>query len=205
MKKYLYITAFIVLATLLTTAFNWYKEMQDYKAQYERAANNLRASEAQINGLKNDNREYWYTIKELKNSKDSINQKLLATAKQLKIKEKNIQYLQYQSSVATKTDTIVMEGDTIFKETMVPVDTVIGDYWYTTGLKLEYPSTIVVSPTFKSEKEVIVSKKKEYDGTPSKIFFIRWFQKKHDVVTVDVIENSPYIQEGQKRFIKIVK
>lgn len=205
MKKYIYILVFMIIATMCSTAYHWYSNMKEYKAQYERAANNLRATESTINGLKDDNREYWYTINELKASKDSINQRLLDTAKKLKIKEKNIQYLQYQSSTVTKTDTIVLKSDTIFKETMVPIDTLIGDKWYSTDLKLRYPSTIIITPTFVSEKEVIVSKKKEYDGKPSKIFFIRWFQKKHDVITVDVVENNPYVQEGQNKFIKIIK
>ena len=205
MKKYIYIVAFVILSFILSSSYKWYTEMKEYKDQYERAANNLRASESVINGLKDDNREYSYTINELKASRDSINQKLLATANKLKIKEKDIQYLQYQTSTVTKTDTITIKGDTIFKETMVPMDTVIGDAWYTTELKLRYPSTLIVSPSFVSEKEVIISKKKEYDSKPSKIFFIRWFQKKHDVITVDVIENNPYVQEGQNKFIKVVK
>ena len=129
---------------------------------------------------------------------------MLETAKQLKIKEKNIQYLQYHTATITKTDTITIKGDTIFKEKMLPIDTLIGDNWYTTKLKLEYPSTIIVSPSFNSEKEVIVSKKKEYINKPSKIFFIRWFQKKREVITVDVIENNPYIKEYQNKFIKVV-
>lgn len=193
-----------MLISLIGTAFYSYKSMQDYKAKYERASNNLNATEASLNNLENSNREYWYTISELKASKDSINQKLLETAKQLKIKEKNIQYLQYHTATITKTDTITIKGDTIFKEKMLPIDTLIGDNWYTTKLKLEYPSTIIVSPSFNSEKEVIVSKKKEYINKPSKIFFIRWFQKKREVITVDVIENNPYIKEGQNKFIKVV-
>lgn len=193
-----------MLISLIGTAFYSYKSMQDYRAKYERASNNLNATEASLNNLENSNREYWYTIKELKASKDSVNQKLLETAKQLKIKEKNIQYLQYHTATITKTDTITIKGDTIFKEKMLPIDTLIGDNWYTTKLKLEYPSTIIVSPSFNSEKEVIVSKKKEYINKPSKIFFIRWFQKKREVITVDVIENNPYIKEGQNKFIKVV-
>ncbi|MBQ9391958.1 MAG: hypothetical protein IJU02_07185 [Lachnospiraceae bacterium] len=205
MGKYIYIILFAILAIGIGTALKWHSDMEQYKAQYERASNNIRAIEAEANCLKNNNREYLYTIDELKQSKDSINQKLLETTKKLNIKEKNIQYLQYQSSVITKTDTITLVGDTIFKETMPVIDTLVSDEWYATRLKLEYPSSIIVSPTFISKKQVIVSKKREYNNTPSKIFFIRWFQKKHDVVTVDVIEGNPYIQEDQTRFIKIIK
>lgn len=204
MKKYLYASLIGIVFYICLTTLHYCRSAQEYKAKYERADNNLRASEATANNLEKSNQEYWYTITELKNSKDSINQKLLEAAAKLKIKDKNITQMQYQTSVITKTDTITLKGDTIFKETMLPLDTVIGDKWYNTELKLRYPSTITVSPTFFSEKEVIVSKKKEYINKPSKIFFIRWFQKKREVIAIDVIENNPYIENGQNKFIKVV-
>ena len=105
--------------------------------------------------------------------------------------------------VAYKTDTIQMP-DTIF----VPeahVDTLIGDKWYNLRLRLDYPSTIVASPTFNSEQYVVINSKKEYNKKPSKIFFIRWFQKKHTVVEVNVEEKSPYITNKENKFIKILK
>ena len=84
----------------------------------------------------------------------------------------------YMSSRATKTDTLTLKGDTIFKDKSVKVDTLIGDTWYNIRVKLQYPATIVTTPTFKSEKYVIASYKKEYIDTPSKLWIVRLFQKK---------------------------
>jgi len=61
------------------------------------------------------------------------------------------------SSRATKTDTLTLNGDTIFKDKTVKVDTLMGDAWYNIRVKLQYPATIVTTPTFKSEKYVIAS------------------------------------------------
>jgi hypothetical protein len=94
--------------------------------------------------------------------------------------------------------------DTIF----VPethLDTLLKDQWYSLRLQLDYPATIVASPSFTSEQFVVINTKKEYNNPPSKIFFIRWFQKKHQVVEVNIEEKSPYITNKKSKFIKILK
>lgn len=203
MKKYIYISLAIGLVILFTALFKTYSDLQKYKELYNRELLNVEAYDRLHSNMEEEIREFKMTIDELRTSKDSINQRLLKTVDSLKIKGKNVQYLQYNTSIIQKTDTIVMQ-DTIFKQP-VDIDTVVGDSWYKMKLGLKYPSTIVTEPSFKSEKQVIISTKKEYDKKPSKIFFIRWFQKKHLVTQVDVIESNPYIDNKENRFIKIVK
>ena len=72
-------------------------------------------------------------------------------------------------------------------------------------MKLRYPSSIVAYPSFRSEQYVFVNRKKEYNRKPSRIFFIRWFQKKHDVIEVVVKEKNEYITNNEQRFIKVIK
>lgn len=203
MKKYIYLSLAIGLVVLLSATFKMYSDLQKYKALYAKELNNVEAYDRLHSDMQEEIREFKMTIDELKASKDSINKKLIRTVDSLKIKGKNVQYLQYNTSIIQKTDTIVM-NDTIFRDP-VNVDTIVGDYWYNMKLSLKYPSTIITEPTFKSEKQVIISTKKEYNNKPSKIFFIRWFQKKHNVVTVDVVESNPYIENKENRFIKVVK
>lgn len=203
MKKYIYLSLAIGLVVLLSATFKMYSDLQKYKALYARELNNVEAYDRLHSDMQEEIHEFKITMDELKASKDSINKKLIRTVDSLKIKGKNVQYLQYNTSIIQKTDTIVM-NDTIFRDP-VNVDTIVGDYWYNMKLSLKYPSTIITEPTFKSEKQVIISTKKEYNNKPSKIFFIRWFQKKHNVVTVDVVESNPYIENKENRFIKVVK
>ena len=99
--------------------------------------------------------------------------------------------MQYIESVIQKTDTINYR-DTIFQK-MAPIDTLVGDQWYNLAMRLEYPSTISITPKFISEKYVVVDNKRRIPN-PSKIFFIRWFQKKHTYTTIEVVEKNPYIQ-----------
>lgn len=207
MKKYIYIVAAVAIITLVASLNKQCSELEKFKELYDRELSNVRAYENENAGLNGEIRQYKRTMDDMRMSADSINQKLLDEIDRLKIKDKNVQYLQYTTEVIHKTDTIKIKGDTIFQEKMItnPIDTVIGDQWYNLDLKLRYPSTIVATPTFNSEKSVIIHTKKEYVKKPSKIFFIRWFQKKHNVTTVDIVEKNPYIENKQSRFIEITK
>ena len=203
MKKYIYGFLIALFTLLFAVCYKMYTDLQTYKGLYNKERQNVEAYASENSKFKDNVREFQLTIDELKVSNDSINQKLFDEIKALKLKEKNVQYLQYSTSVANKVDTLVLR-DTVFR-THVNLDTIVGDKWYNMKLQLRYPSTIVTEPTFKSEKYVIINTKKEYNKKPSKIFFIRWFQKKHTVVTVDMEEKNPYIVNGENRFIKIVK
>lgn len=207
MKKYIYLTIIAVLFVLIVSLNQQCSELEKFKGLYDKELTNVRAYENENAGLKGEIRQYKRSMDDMRMSADSINQKLINEIDKLKIKDKDVQYLQYNTEVIHKTDTIKIKGDTIFQEKLVtnPIDTVIGDQWYNLDLKLRYPSTIVASPTFNSEKYVVIHSKKEYIKPPSKIFFIRWFQRKHRVTTVDIIEKNPYIQSKENRFIEITK
>lgn len=203
MKKYLDIA--IACIALFVVGFVIYQtaELKKYKNLYAKELQNVDAYKAQNSGLEGEIREFKMTMDDLRASRDSVDRKLADMIDELKVKDKKIEYLQYQTKVIYKTDTI-NTSDTI----LVPeahVDTIIGDKWYNLRLKLNYPSTIIASPTFNSEQYVVINSKKEYNKVPSKLFFIRWFQKKHWVTEVNVIERNPYIDIKQQKYIKVVK
>ena len=72
-------------------------------------------------------------------------------------------------------------------------------------MSLRYPATFVVTPTFNSERYVLISTKKVYNNKPSKVFFIRWFQKKHIEVSVDIKEKNPYITINKQKYVEVIK
>lgn len=154
--------------------------------------------------LKNENFLQAITIEQLNNYQDSIISKLDSTRKALKIKDKNIRQLQYMLTTASKKDTIVFR-DTLFKDSELKLDTTKIDEWYELRLELEYPNIIRVEPKFKSEKSVIISYNKKIVGDPKKCWVGRLFQKRNKVVEVVVIENSPYIETKEQRFLEIIK
>lgn len=202
MKKWFIILAiFIALVTALASIVGKYK---DLNRKYEVSMANIKEYNRQLSGETEQNIALRFTVDQLKNYQDSIVRKLDETRNELKIKDKKIQSLQYVESEFTKTDTILMR-DTIFKEPSFALDTLIGDSWYNVQLGFKYPSTVAIKPYFRSEKHIIVSTQKETINPPKKFFLLRWFQKKHTVLKVDVIEKNPYIDKGTSKYIEIVK
>ena len=153
--------------------------------------------------LGNKNRELQLTTEQLEYFNDSILNKLKEVKRELNIKDKDLKSLQYIPSVASKVDTIVMR-DTIFKENY-RIDTVISNDWYRLKLGLYYPNEVIVNPTFKSEKYIVLSYRKETIDPPKKCWLLRLFQKKHKVVEVNIVEKNPYINNENSKFIEIVK
>ena len=112
--------------------------------------------------------------------------------------------LQYISTDFSQTDTVII-NDTLVRDPQLSVDTLLYDEWYFIHIGINYPSTMIITPSFKSSKSIIVSSKRETVNPPKKFFLFRWFQKKHTVLNIDVIEKNPYVKEQNNRFVEIIK
>lgn len=194
---------FIAIIGLSITIWGLSNKIQNQKEEISIAYTNLKAFEEEKDSLSNTSRVFRYTIEELKASKDSLNKQLLETKERLKIKDRNLKYLEYQLSKASKVDTVVFK-DTIFINN-VRIDTTFGDRWYNLKLGLYSPNTIIVEPTFNSEKTVIGFYEKETIKPPKKFFLWRLFQRKHTILEVNVIEKNPYIENKNSKFIEVIK
>jgi hypothetical protein len=201
MRKYIYIAVAVLMAVLMAGVIILWQSNNKYKDLYERELQNVNAYQISNSGLEGEIRQYRLTIDELYDSKDSIDRKLVATMQELDITKSKIKNLQYQLKVATRTDTITLH-DTIF-ERQVDIDTTLGDQWYNLRLQLQYPSTVITTPSFKSEQYVYIYNRKEYVGGKSKWFFINWFKKKYTVTDVKIEEENPYIKTLNQKFIEI--
>lgn len=193
----------IVFIVLISDMFASSKKIRELESKLEISTTNESILLNQFDSLNNYNKELQLNIEQLEYSNNTTLDKLNKVRKELNVKDKELQKLQYQLSISNKTDTVIYR-DTIFKEG-IKLDTLIKDDWYSLNLDLEYPSTIVVNPEFKSEKYVVTSLKKEIKGTPKKCWLGRIFQKKHNVVRVEVVEKSPYIETKEQVFINIIE
>ena len=203
-KKYIRIGIVILVSLLAISTYTLYTNNQKLKEEISISMSNQKAFIAENSSLKEENRVFKFTIEQLNYYNDSILQKMNEVRKELKIKDRDLKQMQYLLSEAQKKDTIVFR-DTLFREPTLKIDTLLGDRWYQMKLELRYPSTIITEPKFISEKYVIVDYKKETINPPKKCAIARWFQKKHKVVEVEVVEKNPYIENKQQRFIEIVK
>ena len=193
----------IVFIVFISDMFASSKKIRALESKLEISTTNESILLNQFDSLNSYNKELQLNIEQLEYSNNTTLDKLNKVRKELNVKDKELQKLQYQLSISNKTDTIVYR-DTIFKEG-IKLDTLIKDDWYSLNLDLEYPSTIIVNPKFKSEKYVVTSLKKEIKGTPKKCWLGRIFQKKHNVVRVEVVEKSPYIETKEQVFINIIE
>ena len=156
----------IVFIVLISDMFASSKKIKTLENKLEISTNNESILLSQFDSLNSYNKELQLNIEQLEYSNNTTLDKLNKVRKELNVKDKELQKLQYQLSISNKTDTVIYR-DTIFKEG-IKLDTLIKDNWYSLDINLEYPSTIIVNPKFKSEKYVVTSLKKEIKGTPKK-------------------------------------
>ena len=200
MNKYLIISIIILVGIISFLGYTNKKLSNQYAIAYE----NIKAYDAELSGLKDDTKVYKLTIEQLNYFNDSIIKKMKVVQKELGIKDKRLQQLQYEASHAQRADTIILK-DTLFRDPQLKLDTIVGDKWFRTNLHLEFPSTIALKPEIELERYTFINGKRETVNPPKKFFLFRWFQKKHTVVEVNVREMNPYVKDKTQRFIQIIK
>lgn len=180
------------------------KQNKKWKEKYEVVQQTSTSYLRDLQSAKNDIHVYELTMNDLFMMNDSLTKSLLDLKRQLKLKDKQIQNLQYMSSHFTKRDTIVFE-DTVFISPELCIDTVIGDEWIWNDLHLEWPGDISISTQVNSRKKAVVYIVKETVEPPKKTWIGRLFQKKRKVAKVYIDEENPYIDSQQNLFIDVVK
>lgn len=200
MNKYLLIVIIVLLAVL---GAMW-QQVEYANNKWKVSEANVKAYSAKLSEQGKKSIALQLTANQLDYFKDSVIQKLDSVRKELNVKDRNLKALQAVYSNFTKTDTITLR-DTLFRNPKLSMDTVVGDKWYSVRLSLSYPSMIAVKPDFRSEKYIVASMRKETVNPPKKFFLFRWFQKKHNVLTVDVVENNPYAYNESSRYIQVIK
>ena len=171
---------------------------------------NLKAYIALNDTLRSTNRMFEFKASQLNYINDSLVNQMNTIRKNIGVKDKNLKGLGYIKSTVRIHDTVfvnrIRDGDKTLS-----IDTVINKKWY--QIEIDYRGskcddcndTLVVSPRLTSEKYVTVSVTKEFVDTPKKIWLFRIFQKKRDVVDVNIQESNPYIYSDTNKFVEIVK
>jgi hypothetical protein len=203
-RTYILGAIIILIGALITSTIILYSDNKELKNNLSIAISNEKAFINENTGLKGQNRAFQFTIEQLEYFNDSLMIKMNNVRKELKIKDGKLKQMQYLLAQSSKKDTIFYR-DTIFKDATINMDTILGDKWYKLQLGLRYPNTIIVNPEFTTETNIVWSVDKETIKPPHKCWLIRLFQKKHNVLKVDVIENNPYSTVRKSRFIEVIK
>lgn len=167
------------------------------------STNNNKAYEAERDSLKDNAIQFQFTVDQLNHSKDSLVSRLNELRKELKIKDKEINELQYFASTTQKIDT-VFARDTIFKMG-ASLDTLIKDDWSKLAIHAEYPNVISADYSFKNSTVVVMHNSRVTVDPPKKCWLARLFQKKQTIVEIDVVQENPYCTNEEQKFIQIIK
>lgn len=167
------------------------------------ATNNNKAYEAERDSLKDNAIQFQFTAEQLNHSNDSLINKLNDIRRQLKIKDKQINELQYFASTTQKRDSIVVH-DTIFQKGVV-LDTLLGDDWSSLAIHAEYPNVLNADYSFKNSTVVVMHDSRVTVDPPKKCWLLRLFQKKQTIVEIDVVQENPYCTNEEQKFVKVIK
>lgn len=203
MKKYFYLAILLIFCILTCACMYQCSHIKSLNDKLDTSTANEKALFDRLTGAQNDMVVYSNTIINLKHSQDSITKELISTKEKLKIRDKELLAMGSMNSVVKVTDTLRI-FDTIFKEPDFALDTCISDGWSDICVDMKYPNHVGVESVTRSDKSVFVTMEKEYKDTPSKCFFIRWFQKKVNVIRVKVDEKNPHIVDENNIFIRII-
>ena len=169
MDKIKIVIGCILLALFIGLGFIVYQQNRHIKALNDSlivATNNNKAYEAERDSLKDNAIQFQFTVDQLNHSKDSLINKLNDVRRQLKIKDKEINQLQYFASTTAKGDSIIVH-DTIFQKGVV-LDTLIGDDWSSLAIHAEYPNVLNADYSFRNSTVVLMHNSRVTVDPPKK-------------------------------------
>lgn len=201
MKKI--INIIVIMALLVGIIIFQSVRLNNRTKEYEIAIQNNKAYESQLNTLNEESKVFQFTIEQLEYISDTSIRKLDSMRKELKIKDRQIKQMSNIKERIYITNTFNVT-DTFFKEPDFVFDTCLGDEWYTNCLHLEYPNQISSELDVNTDLNCFIHTKRETVNPPCKTWIGRLFQKKHTVINVDVVENNPYSNVKEVKFIKIL-
>lgn len=200
--KRLIIEICVVLAAVAAITF-YQKQVNNLKTSLDYAENNVKAYASLNDSITQNNRVFSLKIEDLTRLNDSLFLEMKSVSDRLKIREDRIRQMQYMMDSYNKTDTVIIR-DTIFKETGFKLDTLFGDEWGKTRLWLEYPNTIAVGHSYTNKKHIIFSSKKE--PIKERCWFLpRWFTRKRIYIEAIVVDENPYVETKETRFVDFIE
>lgn len=202
--KQIYIYIILTLIIIVGGLFAW-STINSLRSQRDILQNNIYSLQVSNDSIASRAAAFQVTAETLKNSVDSIDIQLRKAYKEIGRKDRQIAALQYIAQEMRQRDTVILhKTDTIFREN-VAVDTTISDQWHKLNIKLEFPSTIITDYTVYNEIDIAVSQEKVYVGGRSKCFLKRLFQKKYNVMLMDVKNQNPNVITKKTKFYEIIK
>lgn len=204
MKKYLNIAMLCIAICFALFLIGTVVENNKLKEDIKVYDNNFKALNLENSELKDKIVAYKFDVEQLEFINDSIITDLNNTRKELGIKDKQLKQMQNIKTEIITKDSIFVR-DTIFRDSMVKLDTLIGNEWYKVRLGLEYPNKITLHANYKTDLSVFAYSSKEILGIKKKCFIGRWFQKKNKIIRVEIKDRNPHSIIKEYKYVIIEK
>lgn len=194
----------IAWAIALSTIFYYYKKADHAIIENSRIVNNNKSLERGMLTFKDDSARTHYltvqqqkTIAELKYSSDTSTIALMNRINSYKIK------------LGTITDVATVSTQLKHDTTFVPAKGKDTTYNLSHNPQTKHSITIkgdsvTDSLEVNNVQDLVMHGKKETIEPPKKFFLCRWFQKKHIVVSGEVINSNKDIKVKDQKFIKVI-
>lgn len=201
MKRNILYPLAVVLLLVVALAYQSvrYNRLLD---EYGTSVQNNKAYQSQLDAANERNRVFVFEIEQLEYINDSTIRQLDSMRRELDIKDSRIRQMGKVREYVYITDSIVLH-DTIFRDPCFVLDTCLGDEWYDNDIHMEYPNRISSTICVNTDQNVFLHVTRETVNTPCKTWIGRLFQRKHDVYNVTVIENNPYANIKENKFVII--
>lgn len=202
-----YILYIIIALTLTLGGLYLYEKNRRQVAESELVieVNNRKAAERGVEIWKDEagrshaqSLEYIYTLSQFKNSTDSVNKRLLERLSSTDAKLRNVEKL-----LEVNNESKVSLGKDIFIPTMPDTTIDLSDDWTRniitlspTRVNSDIFSRDTLFGVFTSHKETVLPRKK--------FFLCRWFQKKHTIVEVELMNMNPNVEITNQKLISII-
>jgi hypothetical protein len=134
MIKYIRIAIALLIIGLIASVAVLSYQCNKLQDDYSIAVGNEKALLQNNYKLKEQTGVLQLSVDQLTYFNDSILIKLDSVRRALKIKDQELQYLQYMSATMEKKDSIVFVKDTIFRD-KIHIDTTMTSKWYSLNLK----------------------------------------------------------------------
>lgn len=208
---------YILLGILLVIGYIVYQQhtIGKLKEKLVVTNNNVKAYQNGIQSWKdNFNREhvkvteFQYSLYQLNRSNDSLDRKLTKIIKESSIKDKNlieagiiITELKAKLKANSSNTITTVDTDTLKCQRISDSTFLVNEVCFNPIAK----QILSVATTVNNEQSIIFSHHKETINPPRKLFIRRWFQKKHTLCNIEIVNSNPYINTKQSKFIKIIK
>jgi len=140
------------------------------------------------------NQQFDYTVAEFKNSQDSTTRKLY---EQILLNRKNIKNMIQASYTKTVVDTVLQAK----LELAIPDTTIDLSNKQLTNI-ISFKRGVLYSKVRLTNEQYVYWESKNETIKPRRKFFIRrWFQQKHTITEVEVINSNPLVITEKQKFI----